>query len=319
MDRALAFDHDSRSVRSLAGNDDWMAAAEKALAAGSVPESADAPAEVPEPEWRHDDAEYLRMIEACQEAITRGDAYVLCLTDTATVRDAVDGWTAYRRLRRSSPTHSAGYLRLGGTELVSASPERFLEVTAGGTARSRPIKGTRPRHPDPARDRALADELGASDKERAENLMIVDLVRNDLSRVAEVGTVRVPQLFAVESYPQVHQLVSTVEAQLAPGRTAADAVRALFPAGSMTGAPKASAMAILAALERGPRGVYSGTFGYISRTGAAALAMVIRSIVIEDGIATVGAGGGITALSDPDEELAEKKLKANALLAALRA
>ncbi|WP_210506048.1 anthranilate synthase component I family protein [Naasia sp. SYSU D00057] len=320
IDRALAFDPNRREVRLLGDGESWEADARAAVDDAAT----DGP--LPRPpvggagtvSWRHDDARYLGMIAACQDAIARGDAYVLCLTNTATVEGPVDGWAAYRRLRRTSPTHHAGYLRLDGTELVSASPERFLEVTPGGTVRSRPIKGTRPRGGDAGQDAALAAELGASEKERAENLMIVDLVRNDLSRVARVGSVRVPALFAVESYPAVHQLVSVVEADLAPGRTAADAVRALFPAGSMTGAPKRSAIDLLAALERGPRGVYSGAFGWISRTGAADLAMAIRCILVEGGTATVGAGGGITALSDPADELAEVALKAAPLLSALR-
>jgi anthranilate synthase component 1 len=316
IDRAVVFDHRSRRVRAL-GDDEWAAAVQAALAAGRA---RPAPLEAPRGAsavWRHDDPAYLRLIRSCQEAIERGDAYVLCLTNTATVDGQVDGRATYRRLRRSSRTHHGGYLRLAGTELLSASPERFVEVTPAGIVRSRPIKGTRARHDDPVLDRRLAEELRTSEKERAENLMIVDLVRNDLSRVARVGSVGVSRLFDVESYPAVHQLVSEVEAVLAPGRTGADAVRALFPAGSMTGAPKTSAIDLLASFEGGPRGLYSGAFGYFAGNGSVDLAMVIRSIVVEQGVATVGAGGGITALSDPGEELAEVKLKAQPLLSAL--
>lgn len=316
IDRAVVFDHRAHAVRAL-GDDAWGATVQSALAAAPPAHDEHARAHGAPARWRHDDAEYLRLIGSCQEAIARGDAYVLCLTNTATVDGPVDAWDAYRRLRSSSPTHHAGYLRIGGIELVSVSPERFVEVTPAGTVRSRPIKGTRPRDADPVRDRDLAEELRSSEKERAENLMIVDLVRNDLSRVARVGSVRVTRLFDVETYPAVHQLVSEVEAVLAPGTTGADAVRALFPAGSMTGAPKRSATRLLAAFEGAPRGVYSGAFGYIARNGSVDLAMVIRSIVVEGGVATVGAGGGITALSDPAEELAEVKLKAQPLLSAL--
>jgi para-aminobenzoate synthetase component 1 len=318
VDRAIRFDHRTREISALGGTARW---------ADQVAASLTRPSSPPEPEpgprselpvlWRADDDAYLAAIAECLRAIVRGDAYVLCLTNTATAQVPVDGWATYRRLAAASPTHSAGYLRIDGVELVSASPERFVEVARDGTVRSRPIKGTRRRDPDAARDAELAGELLDSEKERAENLMIVDLVRNDLSRVARVGSVRVPALFDVESYAQVHQLVSTVEADLLPGLTAADAVRSLFPAGSMTGAPKISAMALLAALEGAPRGVYSGAFGYLSRNGSADLAMAIRSVVVTDGIATIGAGGGVTALSDPWEELAEVRLKAAPLIAAL--
>ncbi|WP_210481042.1 anthranilate synthase component I family protein [Naasia sp. SYSU D00948] len=317
LERGLVFDPTRRRVRAFGGGPAWRREAAAAVAGAAQRVPAHGPSRTSAPVWRHGDARYLEMVRACQEAIVRGDAYVLCLTNTATVEGGVDGWAAYRRLRSASPTHHAGYLRIGGTELVSASPERFAEVTATGVVRSRPIKGTRPRSTDPDRDDALAEELRRSDKERAENLMIVDLVRNDLSRVAEVGSVRVPRLFEVESYRSVHQLVSVVEARIAPGRTAADAIRSLFPAGSMTGAPKESAIAILAALEAGPRGLYSGAFGRISRDGSADLAMTIRSIVVEGGRATVGSGGGVTALSDPVQELEEVRLKAAPLLSAL--
>jgi len=182
-----------------------------------------------------------------------------------------------------------------------------------------PMKGTRPRSADPATDRALRAELLASEKERAENLMIVDLMRNDLGRIAELGSVSVPSLLEVEEYAHVHQLVSTVRARIAPPATALDVVRAAFPAGSMTGAPKHSAMSILHELEQGPRGVYSGAFGRLGLDGSADLAMVIRSIVLTPTGASIGTGGGITALSDPDEEIEETRVKARALLAVLGA
>jgi anthranilate/para-aminobenzoate synthase component I len=189
-------------------------------------------------------------------------------------------------------------------------------VEPDGTVATKPMKGTRPRAADPAADAALRAELHASEKERAENLMIVDLMRNDLGRIAELGTVRVPHLLEVEEYPHVHQLVSTVTARLRHPLTALDAVRSAFPAGSMTGAPKLSAMTILHGLERGPRGVYSGAFGCLGADGTADLAMVIRSIVVTPEGASIGTGGGITALSQPDEEIEETRVKARALIAA---
>ena len=224
---------------------------------------------------------------------------------------------AYLALRAGSPSHHGGLLRFGDTALLSASPEQFLTVTPGGLITTKPIKGTRARSRMADRDRELRDELEGSDKERAENLMIVDLMRNDLGRIAELGSVQVTNLLAVESYAHVHQLVSTVEARLAAGLTGVDAVASCFPAGSMTGAPKISAMTILDALECGPRGLYAGAFGYLGRNGAVDLAMVIRSIVLSPDGASIGTGGGITALSDPLEEIEETRLKAAALLAVL--
>ena len=267
--------------------------------------------------WRDSDERYLDNVRACLAAIRDGEAYQLCLTTEAEVDGAFDPLAVYLALRESSPTHHGGLIRIGGVSLLSASPERFLDVEPDGFVRTRPIKGTRPRGETPDADARLAAELLASEKERAENLMIVDLMRNDLSRVCEVGSVAVTRLLAVESYAHVHQLVSTVEGRLLPGHDAIDAIGACFPAGSMTGAPKLRATELLDELEQRPRGVYAGTFGYLGYDGRADLAMTIRSIVLDEHGATVGAGGGITALSVPQEELAEARLKAAALLSAL--
>ncbi|MFC5859369.1 anthranilate synthase component I family protein [Agromyces flavus] len=257
------------------------------------------------------------MIGECQAAIVRGDAYQLCLTNRVDVDASPDPVAAYLRLRRSSPSHHGGFVRFDDVALLSASPEQFLLVERDGTIATKPMKGTRPRSGDPATDLALRAELSASEKERAENLMIVDLMRNDLGRIAEVGSVQVPSLLEVEEYPHVHQLVSTVTARLRHPLTALDAVRSAFPAGSMTGAPKLSAMTILHGLEQGPRGVYSGAFGCLGADGTADLAMVIRSILLTPSGASIGTGGGITALSDPDEEVEETRVKARALIAVL--
>ncbi|CCE75470.1 anthranilate synthase component I family protein [Clavibacter nebraskensis] len=327
VDRLLAFDHAAGEVWAVArAGDPWPRSVEEELArvaasgARPVPRNADEDADADATlVWRHDDATYLDLIRSCQESIRRGDAYQLCLTNSAAIPGAVDAVRVHVALRALSPTHHGAFLRVGGTALVSASPERFVEVDARGTLRTLPIKGTRPRHADPAADARARADLLASEKERAENVMIVDLMRNDLSRVCVLGSVRVTSLFAVEAYAQVHQLVSRVEGELAPGVSAVDAVRALFPAGSMTGAPKSAAVGILAALEGGPRGVYAGAFGWFGDDGRVDLAMVIRSVVVTDGRATVGAGGGITALSVPEEELEEVRVKAAPLLAAVRA
>jgi anthranilate synthase component 1 len=257
------------------------------------------------------------MIARCQDAIIEGDAYQLCLTTSVRVEPAADPVTTYLALRAANPSHHGGFLQAGGISLVSSSPEQFLSIDPSGTITTKPIKGTRRRDNDPINDDRLKAELLASDKERAENLMIVDLMRNDLGRVCEVGSVVVSRLFEVESYATVHQLVSTVSGRLRSDVSTVEAIAASFPAGSMTGAPKHSATLILDSLEAAPRGIYSGVFGYVGLDGAVDLAMVIRSIVMDDRGSTIGAGGGITALSVPTEELAEVKLKAAALLAVL--
>jgi para-aminobenzoate synthetase len=194
-----------------------------------------------------------------------------------------------------------------------------LLASVDGTVSTKPIKGTRPRGSNDAEDRAIALDLRADQKERAENLMIVDLMRNDLGRVCEVGSVDVPKLFEVETYATVHQLVSTVVGKLLPEASVLDAVESAFPGGSMTGAPKLRAIEIISELEAGPRGVYSGAIGFITSNGAAELGMTIRTIVFENGRATIGVGGGITIDSVPEAELEETKLKAKALLRALGA
>ena len=340
VDRAIVFDHGARSVRlvwleaepaseSDSGSDtakawvDELAAALDALDSRSThaaPASATAPSPSagPEVRWRHGPERYAELIAECQAAIVRGDAYQLCLTNRVDIDIRPDPVETYLALRTSSPSHHGGYLRFGEFALLSASPEQFLLV-ADGVVSTKPMKGTRPRGADATLDAALRRELVESEKERAENLMIVDLMRNDLGRIAELGSVTVPSLLEVEEYAHVYQLVSTVQARLRHPLTALDVVQAAFPAGSMTGAPKRSAMTILHELEAGPRGVYSGTFGYLGVDGSADLAMVIRSIVLTPSGASIGTGGGITALSAADEEIEETRVKARALLAVLGA
>lgn len=267
--------------------------------------------------WRDSVDEYGRAITECLRHITDGDAYQLCMTTSIEVPGEVDPISTYMALRRTSPTRHGGYIRSGEVTLLSSSPESFLTVR-NRVASTKPIKGTRPRSMDPAEDMLLKRELLESDKERAENLMIVDLCRNDLSRVCEVGSVHVPALHVVETYSTVHQLVSTVSGTLSDGVSAADAARALFPAGSMTGAPKKSAVEILGGLESDERGIYSGVFGFAG-CGELSLAMTIRSIVIDDQGATIGVGGGITAGSVVIDEIHEVGVKADALLRVLGA
>jgi anthranilate synthase component 1 len=336
VERGVAIDHETGTARLIALDlqgagqwsgelDEWRQRTLEVLAAAASASVADRnAASGSDAAWRvtarDTDERYAELVRSCQHSIREGDAYQLCLTTQVEVESAagapIDAAALYRRLRQSSPAHHGALLRIGETTLLSASPETFLRVT-DGVVQTRPIKGTRPRGTDAQRDADLAAELAASDKEQAENLMIVDLMRNDLSRVCEVGSVTVTGLLDVESYAHVHQLVSTVEGRLLSGLDALDAVAACFPAGSMTGAPKRRAIELLAELEAGPRGIYSGAFGYLGADGTADLAMVIRSIVVEGTRATIGAGGGITALSEPMAEVAEMRLKAAALVTAL--
>lgn len=326
-DRVVAFDHESRTVILVALASSWAgdAAAWRDETTDLLAElrgrlevpMGEAPALPHEPHLFNSEDEYIGMILECQRRIRAGDAYQLCLTTEISAKVHPDPVDTYLRLRRLSPSHHGGFLRCAGVSLLSSSPEQFLSVTSGRRVESKPIKGTRRRGTTGEEDDAFRRELVASDKERAENLMIVDLVRNDLSRVCEVGSVTVPHLLEVESYAQVHQLVSTVRGTLAHGREPIDAVLACFPAGSMTGAPKLSAVQILDSLERRARGIYSGAFGYFGFDGSVDLAMVIRSIVLDGRGATIGTGGGITALSEPEEEVEETRIKARALLCAL--
>ena len=324
VDRALVIEHGAgdrgwllaRGVTwdgELAAWRDGMLEAIAGAATPALPQPADATVAV----WTTSDADYLDRIRLAKHAIADGDAYQLCLTTEVEVAGAIDPLETYRRVRRSSPSHHGAFLRSGPTALLSASPEQFLSIATDGTVETKPIKGTRPSGASPQQDAALADELRSSDKERAENLMIVDLMRNDLSRVCEIGSVEVTSLLSVETYPHVHQLVSTVRGRLGEHRDAIDVLRACFPAGSMTGAPKRSAVEILDRLEQRARGLYAGAFGYLGFDGAVDLAMVIRSIVVDARGASIGAGGGITALSVPEVEVEEAHLKAAALLSAL--
>ncbi|TCL78296.1 MULTISPECIES: anthranilate synthase component I family protein [unclassified Rathayibacter] len=322
-DPVLEFDQARRSLHLVSSSRQEPEARrlERALAAlAAAPDASDEPRSA-EPaghvEWRHDSERYRALIAHCQTAIRAGDAYQLCLTNEVVVEGAFDPVAAYRRLRRSSPSHHGGLIRIGGLALVSASPERFLDVTADGRVATHPIKGTRTRSADPVVDAELRAELLASVKERAENVMIVDLVRNDLARIAAPASVQVDRLLEIETYPHVHQLVSEVSAQLAPGVGPAELLAATFPAGSMTGAPKRRAIELLREWEAGPRGLYAGAFGRLGGDGSLDLAMTIRTLVLDGVRARIGTGGGITALSVPDEEVEETRLKARALLAAL--
>jgi para-aminobenzoate synthetase len=259
------------------------------------------------------------MIEKAQKHIAAGDVYQICLTNQIEIVHSLDPLAVFLNLREINPAPYSAFIRIDAISLVSSSPEQFLQVSSRGVVSTKPIKGTRPRSSDTLLDLANAEELRTNEKERAENLMIVDLMRNDIGRVARADSVRVPKLFEIESYATVHQLVSTVEAQLADGESALTALMAAFPGGSMTGAPKSRAMEIIEKLEGGKRGAYSGAIGYFGFNGSADFGMTIRTIVFEQDKATIGVGGGITSDSEPVAELEETKLKAQALLKVLKA
>ncbi|MEV8149507.1 aminodeoxychorismate synthase component I [Arthrobacter sp. NPDC080073] len=336
--RALVIDHRDAAVWLLAIDapdaGEWLGLAREAVLSASAPQGAGTrhPAGDPavgsgmlEFSSRDTEDEYKSKITDAQHQIAEGNTYEVCLTTAVTAPDpGLDPWQSYLALRKRNPAPFASYLRFGDLTVASTSPERFLRITSDGGMRAEPIKGTRGRANDRVIDEALRRGLESSLKDRAENIMIVDLLRNDLSHFAVPGSVTVSRLCAVESYATVHQMVSTIDARLRPGAPRAEAVAAAFPAGSMTGAPKISTMDILDGLESGPRGVYSGAIGYFSLNAATDLAVVIRTLVMGpdgDGGRTLslGVGGAITADSTPQDEYDEIRTKAFGVLSALGA
>ena len=262
-------------------------------------------------------AGYLDAVARVIEYVYAGDIFQANLSQRLQAPLAGTPFELYRRLRQRNPAPFAAYLDFGQVVVASSSPERFLRVDDGRRVETRPIKGTRPRGVGPEHDAALALALAESDKDMAENVMIVDLLRNDLSRVCQPGTVRVPELFALEHYQTVHHLVSTVVGELAPGHDALDLLRAAFPGGSITGAPKVRAMQIIAELEPTQRAVYCGSIGYVSITGALDTSIVIRTYLVVGRDVYFQVGGGIVADSDPAQEYRETLDKARGLIAAL--
>ena len=313
--RFVVIDHD-RDVTYLVALDgeDWLDRAEGAASnwwMGSVDVPAIARLDL-EAHLEQDRATYLDGIARVLAELEAGETYEVYLTNRVRLPAVQDPFEFFRWQRSANPAPYAAFLRYGDLAVASSSPERFLTVDTDGWAECRPIKGTAPRDLDPAQDQLAAKALAEDDKTRAENLMIVDLIRNDLGRVSVPGTVNVPQLMQVESYRTVHQLVTTVRGRLRDGVTAVDAVRACFPPGSMTGAPKIRTMEIIDSLEESARGVYSGALGYLTVDGRADLSVVIRTAVLTPDGTVVGAGGAIVLDSDPVAEYDEMVLKAMA-------
>jgi len=341
-DRLLAFDHEDGHTHLLCLHQSgeereaeaWLSATAARLAALGAGTPIGAAGEgPPEPPGRRSDepspagptalrparshAEYLADIATSLDHLLEGESYEICLTNELTTTLDADPLALYMELRRLNPAPFASFLRFGDLAVLSSSPERFLRVGRDGLAEAKPIKGTARRDSDPAADARLAADLREDEKTRAENLMIVDLLRNDLGAVCAVGSVEVPTLMEVESYETVHQLVSTVRGRLRAGANPLDCVRACFPPGSMTGAPKLRTVELLERLERRPRGVYSGAVGYFGAGGACDLSVAIRTIVLAGGRAAVGAGGAIVLGSDPEAEYGEMLLKAAAPIRAI--
>jgi aminodeoxychorismate synthase component I len=338
-DRLLVFDHALRRVWSVGvGFADDLAAA-RSRAARACAELADQVRHLvveprgegdPPRRWREpfdelpegsalrtDPAIYAKSIADLLEEIECGNVYQVNLTQRLDVPYRGDPWELYRALRRSNPAPFAACIELPEVAILSSSPERFLRVDAAARVQSRPIKGTRARGRGAREDAELAHDLARSLKDRAENLMIADLVRNDLGRVCRIGSVEVPSLMAIEPYASVWQMVTTVEGELASGRDAVDALRACFPPGSMTGAPKIAAMRCIDRLEPVRRGIYSGALGYFDARGGVDTSVVIRTLLVCDGRAHLHVGGGVVADSTVEGEYRESLDKATALLDAL--
>lgn len=329
--RYLVHEHarPGRPARSwLVGDESWCEAAEQLLTAAGECASENTPVNTPDnaPELAElllfpaPAAEaYMDSVRASQHEIYEGNSYEVCLTAQTVARIPNPSpelfFELYRRQRAHNAAPYAAYLRCGDFSVLSSSPERFLNVDTHRNAQTKPIKGTVPRGATPEEDAAAAAWLRTDEKTRAENLMIVDLLRNDLSTVSDPASVRVPVLMGVESYSTVHQLVSTVSSRLREGVSAVAAARACFPGGSMTGAPKPSTMQIIEGLENRARGVYSGALGFVSADGSANLSIVIRTLVAHDeGTVTLAAGGAIVADSDPTAEYEEMLTKLCAAL-----
>ncbi len=315
VDRFLAIDHRDNALY-LVGDSKWLDEVECRIRKIAPRETPRWNRAVPQAGYRIPREAYLNKVRECLRLIREGESYELCLTNQVCLESDIPALDYYETLRRINPAPYSAFLQLDDIQVASTSPECFLRIDRDRHAESRPIKGTIRRGRDDAEDAALRERLANDRRYRAENLMIVDLVRHDLSRICEVGSVHVPRLMEVETYPTVHQLVSTISGRLRRDVTTMDCIRALFPGGSMTGAPKQRSIELLDELEPAARGIYSGAIGYLGDSGTADLSIVIRTAVFHKRHVTLGVGGAIVAQSDPMAEWDEMELKAQALLRA---
>lgn len=324
-ERCVVFDHAEHRVYLVArvgvqGNNpaSWFDRAERTLFGKQRIESPPRPRREPVIACLADGPEtYLEKIKRCQAELAAGESYQICLSNQFEVTCDVEPFAAYKALRALNPAPHAAYVRFGDLAILSSSPERFLRVDPDRTVWSKPIKGTCARGDSATDDARLTDWLRRDEKSRSENLMIVDLLRNDIGRVASTGSIHVPKLMDVESYATVHQLVSTVTGNLRADRDCLDCLAAAFPGGSMTGAPKVRTLSIIDQLEERARGPYSGALGFLTYGDRMDLSIVIRTIVMDGTRISVASGGAIVALSDPMDEFNEMLLKAQAPLGAL--
>lgn len=321
IDRALVLDHQEKKLYFLSYPDDisWIKEA-KILLARTITwkEKRKMPTEYPRAQFVKDKKRYLQDIVKCQDLIAAGETYEVCLTNRLDIDGSVEPVEYYKILREVSPAPYSALLRFDEIAIASSSMEKFLTIHRDCIVETKPIKGTIRRGITKQEDEILKASLEKDEKNQSENLMIVDLLRNDLGKVCEVGTVSVSKLMEVESYSTVHQLVTTVQGKIARERDSIDVIQACFPGGSMTGAPKKRTLEIIDRLEKVPRGVYSGCIGYLSNNGCVDLNIVIRTVVIEKEKMSLGVGGAIIALSNPEEEFDEILLKAKAVLTAFQ-
>jgi para-aminobenzoate synthetase len=323
-DRLIAFDHLERCAYLLCATEpgeggageEWMERTSLRLASLPPPDEPRGGGDLIGFRASRSRERYLEDIAACKRHLRAGETYEVCLTNRLVADAAPDPLSLYRNLRRVNPAPFSAFLRFGEIAVLSSSPERFLRIGRDRRVEARPIKGTARRGETPAEDARLAAALAADEKSRAENVTIVDLLRNDLGIVCEYGSVEAPELMRVETYETVHQLVSSVGGRLREGVGPARCTRACFPPGSMTGAPKKRTMEILDELEGEARGVYSGAIGYLGLGGGCDLSVAIRTLVLDGETVSLGAGGAIVIESDPEEEYRETLLKAEAPLRA---